>query len=250
MLSSQQVRLCVAVPLQSKQIQQRPNRVSCSANTVKQQLPSRRQLLEAAVLTAGISLLPPNLAQAADEGGLKQFKPNKQSTPSLRSGQISAENVYSFSIPTNWSQEQVANIKSGNFCMPRCDEPWTEFIFQNSGEGKLELTVAPLRRITQNPKASIDQVGSLDGIIESFGNFITGTYLEPDDVVSRDKKSVDGRTYYVFEANAPYGSNGAHTLTSVTTKDGNAYLFVVSANEKQWSKSQSKLRKLQESFRA
>ena len=34
--------------------------------------------------------------------------------------------------------------------------------------------MAPLRRITQNPKASIDQVGSLDGIIESFGNFITG----------------------------------------------------------------------------
>ena len=24
--------------------------------------------------------------------------------------------------------------------------------------------------------------------------------------------------YYTFEANAPYGSNGAHTLTSVATK--------------------------------
>ena len=33
-------------------------------------------------------------------------------------------------------------------------------------------------------------------------------------------------------------------------QDGNAYLFVVSASDKQWSKSQSKLRKLQESFRA
>ena len=36
----------------------------------------------------------------------------------------------------------------------------------------------------------------------------------------------------------------------VGLQDGNAYLFVVSANDKQWSKSQSKLRKLQESFRA
>ena len=36
---------------------------------------------------------------------------------SLRSGQIKVENVYTFSVPTNWSQEQVANIKSGNFCM-------------------------------------------------------------------------------------------------------------------------------------
>ena len=42
---------------------------------------------------------------------------------------------------------------------------------------ELQLTVAPLRRITQNPKASIDQVGSFDGIIESFGIFITG---QPD----------------------------------------------------------------------
>lgn len=47
-----------------------------------------------------------------------------------------------------------------------------------------------------------------------------------------------------------------HTLAALElticdwSQDGNAYLFVVSANDKQWSKSQSKLRKLQESFRA
>ena len=40
------------------------------------------------------------------------------------------------------------------------------------------------------------------------------------------------------------------TYGMLCLQDGNAYLFVVSASDKQWSKSQSKLRKLQESFRA
>ncbi len=40
------------------------------------------------------------------------------------------------------------------------------------------------------------------------------------------------------------------TELALGLQDGNAYLFVVSANDKQWSKSQSKLRQLQDSFRA
>ncbi len=34
------------------------------------------------------------------------------------------------------------------------------------------------------------------------------------------KKSFDGRTYYMYEANASYGTLGPHTLTTVTTKVG------------------------------
>ena len=36
------------------------------------------------------------------------------------------------------------------------------------------------------------------------------------------KKSFDGRTYYMYEANASYGTLGPHTLTAVTTKVGPA----------------------------
>lgn len=35
---------------------------------------------------------------------------------------------------------------------------------------------------------------------------------------SIEKKSFDGRTYYLYEANANYGTLGPHTLTMVTTK--------------------------------
>lgn len=42
-----------------------------------------------------------------------------------------------------------------------------------------------------------------------------GTYLQ---VKSIEKKSFDGRTYYLYEANANYGTLGPHTLTMVTTK--------------------------------
>lgn len=45
-----------------------------------------------------------------------------------------------------------------------------------------------------------------------------GTYLDEEDVRKTDKKSFDGRTYYQYEAYAPYGSLGPHTLSSVTVK--------------------------------
>ena len=45
-----------------------------------------------------------------------------------------------------------------------------------------------------------------------------GTYLDEEDVRKIDKKNFDGRTYYQYEAYAPYGSLGPHTLSSVTVK--------------------------------
>ncbi len=45
-------------------------------------------------------------------------------------------------------------------------------------------------------------------------------------------------------------TNGPHTLSACTAKGDLALLFVVSANDKQWARSQAKLRKVVESFRA
>jgi hypothetical protein len=33
----------------------------------------------------------------------------------------------------------VANIQSGNYCQPRCAEPWTEVIFTDPAEGKAQV---------------------------------------------------------------------------------------------------------------
>lgn len=57
---------------------------------------------------------------------------------------------------------------------PRCDEPWTEVIYEDSGEGKLTLMVAPLRRLGVNKPTPIEKVGSPESILSSIGPFITG----------------------------------------------------------------------------
>lgn len=57
-------------------------------------------------------------------------------------------------------------------------------------------------------------------VLERIGNFITGTYLDEEEVISATSKVVDGRTYYYYEINASYGKVGPHTLTAVTTKVG------------------------------
>ena len=56
--------------------------------------------------------------------------------------------------------------------------------------------------------------------------------------------------YYKYELNAPYGSVGPHSLTAATTKGDLLLCLIVSANEKQWQKAESKLRTLVDTFRA
>jgi hypothetical protein len=57
------------------------------------------------------------------------------------------------------------------------------------------------------------------GVLLSAGsNMCRGTYLDEEDVRKIDKKTFNGRTYYQYEAYAPYGSLGPHTLSSVTVK--------------------------------
>lgn len=88
----------------------------------------------------------------------------------LRSGVINAEDSYRFEVPSSYREVGVANIQSGNFCMvllfascmfrqitvwlplpehiynhstmssqPNCAEPWTEVIFADDKEGKIQV---------------------------------------------------------------------------------------------------------------
>lgn len=98
----------------------------------------------------------------------------------LRAGTVDRDNPYRFALPSNWRENQVtlrrnqispfeshqlqrinswrgcmaqqlnpiarrlqvANIQSGNYCQPRCAEPWTEVIFSDPAEGKVQVPKA------------------------------------------------------------------------------------------------------------
>lgn len=54
--------------------------------------------------------------------------------------------------------------------------------------------------------------------------------------------------YYSYTVDSPYAKNGTHNLAVATAKDNAVYLFVVSANDKQWSTNEKVLRTIQQSF--
>ncbi|KAL6782125.1 hypothetical protein ACKKBF_B10760 [Auxenochlorella protothecoides x Auxenochlorella symbiontica] len=192
--------------------------------------------------------LPP-----ASTPGFVQYTPDEKKTPAIRAGVIKPDpSFYTFVLPENWSEGLILNILSGNFCMPRCDEPWYEALFQNQAEGKAQLIVAPLFRLISKAGAQLSDIGPPERAIEKVGNYVTGSSLEAeDDVISATSKTLsDGRTYYIYELNALQAKDGPHILASLTIKGDQAYLFVVSASEKQWARSQSKLQTIRDSFRA
>lgn len=132
-------------------------------------------------------------------------------------------NPYRFALPPTWREQQVANIQSGNYCQPRCAEPWTEVIFSDSTEGRAQvpplvanssqthqgctlfnavwspvcawsrqsfkwrclaqILVSPLLRLTNASEAKIEDIGPPAGLLNSLGSYITGTNLEEEDVV-------------------------------------------------------------------
>lgn len=53
------------------------------------------------------------------------FVPTQAKTPALRAGTVDSANPYKFALPPQMVEQKVANIASGNYCQPRCDEPWT-----------------------------------------------------------------------------------------------------------------------------
>ncbi|WIA18137.1 hypothetical protein OEZ85_009613 [Tetradesmus obliquus] len=179
------------------------------------------------------------------------FVPDSKKTPAIRAGTVNPDSPYRFALPPKFREGKVANILSGNYCQPRCDEPWTEVIFESSTEGRIAVIVSPLVKLTRQKDARIEDVGTPQGILNSLGSYITGTYIEEDDVVSAtSKQQEDGRTYYYYELNAPYGTLGPHSYSACTTKGDIALLFIASANEKQWANSKDALRKAAETFRA
>ncbi|KXZ44862.1 hypothetical protein GPECTOR_61g815 [Gonium pectorale] len=178
------------------------------------------------------------------------FVPNKAKTPALRAGTVDNLNPYRFALPPNFVEQKVANIQSGNYCQPRCDEPWTEVIFEGVQGGRVELIVAPLQKLTPRKNIKVEDLGTPEQLLQRVGNYITGTYLDEDALVGSSSKVQDGLTYYFYELDAPYAKVAAHSYTACTVKGDLAFLFVASTSEKQWGKLEGRLRKVVGSFRA
>lgn len=182
---------------------------------------------------------------SATKDGYVVYTPDSRSTPAIRAGVIQPNpDLYSFELPATWSEGTILNILSGNFCMPKCDEPWVETIWESKADGFCQLVVSPIYRLVNKSNATVKDLGKPEGVIESVGAFVTGNYLDSveDDVTKiTTEKFSDGREYFVYEIYAPYAKTGTHFGAAVTVKDDLVYLFVVGGNDKQWSTSANAL---------
>ena len=90
---------------------------------------------------------------------------------------------YKFILPPTWKQLRVANILSGNYCQPKCAEPWVEVKFEDEKQGKIQVVASPLIRLTNKPNATIEDIGSPEKVIASLGPFVTGNTFDPDELL-------------------------------------------------------------------
>lgn len=187
------------------------------------------------------SYLPP----APSEAGFVQFKATNKDTPALRAGNVEP---YQFILPPTWKQVRIANILSGNYCQPKCAEPWVEVKFEDEKQGTVQVIASPLIRLTNKPNAQIEEIGSPEKLIASLGPFVTGNSYDPDELVESNVQKYDDQTYYRYALETPYALTGTHNLAKATAKGNTVILFVVSANDKQWPKSENILRTMVDSF--
>ncbi|KAI4300923.1 hypothetical protein L6164_034249 [Bauhinia variegata] len=174
-----------------------------------------------------------------------QFKASPKDTPALRAGNVEP---YQFILPPTWKQTRVANILSGNYCQPKCAEPWVEVKFEDEKQGKVQVVASPLIRLTNKPNASIEDIGSPEKLIGSLGPFVTGNTYDPDELLETSVEKLGDQTYYKYELETPYALTGSHNLAKATAKGNTVVLFVASANDKQWPTSQKILKTILDSF--
>ncbi|KAL9677170.1 hypothetical protein QQ045_005398 [Rhodiola kirilowii] len=187
------------------------------------------------------SFLPP----VPSDPSFVQFTASPKDTPALRAGNVQP---YKFIIPPTWKQTRVANILSGNYCQPKCAEPWVEVKFENEKQGKIQVVASPLIRLTNKPNATIEEIGDPEKLIASLGPFVTGNTYDPDELVEATTEKCGDLTYYKYVLDTPFALTGSHNLAKATAKGNTVVLFVVSANDKQWQTSEKILKAMLDSF--
>lgn len=101
---------------------------------------------------------------------------------------------YQFVLPPNWKQLRIANILSGNYCQPKCAEPWIEVKFENEKQGKVQVVASPLIRLTNKPNATIEDLGEPERVIASLGPFVTGNSYDSDELVNTSIEKIGDQT--------------------------------------------------------
>ncbi|CAB4308239.1 unnamed protein product [Prunus armeniaca] len=187
------------------------------------------------------SYLPPS----PSDSSFVLFKASAKDTPALRAGNVQP---YRFIIPPTWKQMRVANILSGNYCQPKCAEPWVEVKFEDEKQGKLQVVASPLIRLTNKPNATIEDIGNPEKVIASLGSFVTGNTYDPDELLETTVEKRGDLTYYKYALETPFALTGSHNLAKATAKGNTVVLFVVSASDKQWQASQKTLKAMLDSF--
>ncbi|GMP97899.1 hypothetical protein CsSME_00045986 [Camellia sinensis var. sinensis] len=120
------------------------------------------------------------LPQSPSDPSFVLFKASPKDTPALRAGNVQP---YQFILPPTWKQARVANILSGNYCQPKCAEPWVEVKFEDENQGKVQVVASPLIRLTNKPNATIEDIGSPEKVIASLGPFVTGNSYDSDELL-------------------------------------------------------------------
>ncbi|KAG6619644.1 hypothetical protein I3842_Q091700 [Carya illinoinensis] len=187
------------------------------------------------------SYLPPS----PSDPSFVLFKASLRDTPALRAGNVQP---YQFILPPTWKQTRVANILSGNYCQPKCAEPWVEVKFEDEKQGKIQVVASPLIRLTNKPNASIEDIGSPEKLIASLGPFVTGNTYDPDELLETSVEKGGDQTYYKYELETPFALTGSHNLAKATAKGNTVVLFVASASDKQWQTSAKILKAMLDSF--
>lgn len=103
---------------------------------------------------------------------------------------------YQFVLPPTWKQLRIANILSGNYCQPKCAEPWIEVKFEDEKQGRVQVVASPLIRLTNKPGATIEDIGSPEKVIASLGPFVTGNTYDPDELLETSVEKLGDQTVY------------------------------------------------------
>ncbi|KAJ0791845.1 putative photosystem II [Helianthus annuus] len=255
----------------------KPKPSSSSVSPLFLQSSSRRQFLKGSStvllpLTTLIPLHSPSVSLAKEvevgsylplsssDPSFVLFQASSKDTPALRAGDFSvyvcgfdllAGNVqpYKFVLPPTWKQLRIANILSGNYCQPKCAEPWIEVKFEDEKQGKVQVVASPLIRLTNKPNATLEDIGSPEKVIGSLGPFVTGNTLDLDEeLVETSVEKIGDQTYYRYVLETPFALTGSHNIAKATAKGNTVILFVASANDKQWPTSKKTLKAIVDSF--
>jgi hypothetical protein len=144
---------------------------------------------------------------------------------------------YSFKVPVGWEETPVSIADLGGTEI--------DLRYAQEDQGSLMVVVAPVLRFMEvgyNADITIDEVGPPERLIEGFAPELFGAPLKEGDVLDTKVVQKNGRAYYEW-------SLKPHRLVAATAVGNRVFLLAVSANSRQWRKSEDVLETIQGSFK-